>query len=97
MNEEQFNAKLRELIKEIASLPQDKQDALNRLAGETKQRHKAIKESVDNVTKSLSDLRICLKYIMFDLEATRRERDQLQMMLGNDDDDDTPRKAEGEM
>jgi len=99
MNEEVFNKKLRELIREIANLPEDKQKQLAPLVEETKERHEDIKESVSRITKSLGDLRICLKYLLFDLEATRRERDKLKGMLDNpppktedkdDNEDDDP-------
>jgi len=101
MDEEAFNKKLRELIREIANLPADKQKQLAPLVEETKARHKQIKEDVGKISRSLNDLRICLKYLLFDLEATRRERDRLKSLLENqppqEDDDDKPNKAEGEM
>ncbi len=85
MNDEEFNARLRELITEITNLPKNQQKQLGPLVAETKQRHKDIKENVNKLTKSLIDLRICIKYLLFDLEATRRERDQLKAAL-----DDNP-------
>ena len=99
MDEETFNRRIRELIREIANLPADKQKQLAPLVEETQARHKEIKENVDKVTKSLGDLRICLKYLLFDLEATRRERDRLKAAMDNQPpkDDDEPNKAEGEM
>lgn len=101
MNEETFDKKLRELIREIACLPADKQKKLAPMVEETQARHDEIKENVDKVTKSLGDLRICLKYLLFDLEATRRERDRLKGIVDNqppkDADDDEPNRAEGEM
>jgi len=101
MNEEAFNKRLRELIREIANLPADKQKQLAPLVEETKTRHKELKENVGKIANSLADLRICLKYLLLDLEATRRERDRLKSMLENqppkEDDDDQPNKAEGEI
>lgn len=88
MDKATFNNKLRELIQEITNLPVE----------ETKKRHKAIKDNIDQVAKSLIDLRICLKYLLFDLEATRRERDALKAILNKrNGEDDKPNKAEGEM
>lgn len=83
MNEEMFNDKLRELIREIANLPEDQQKQLAPLVEETKERHNDIQESVSKIAKSLGDLRICLKYTMFDLEATRRERDKWKKIVDN--------------
>ena len=101
MDEDTFNKRLRELISEIANLPADKQKQLAPLVEETKSRHDKIKENMDKVTKSLGDLRICLKYLLFDLEATRRERDRLKSIVDNqppkDADDNEPNKAKGDM
>ncbi len=95
MNDEEFNERLRELIHVIANLPPKDRQQLELLAAETQKRHKDIKENVDRVTKSLGDLRICLKYLMFDLEATRRERNSLKEMLENQSsDDDEPNRMD---
>ncbi|PHS02854.1 MAG: transcriptional regulator [Blastopirellula sp.] len=37
------------------------------------------------VQEALSQLRLDMKYLMFDLEATRRERDQYKSELGNEE------------
>lgn len=37
------------------------------------------------VQEALSQLRLDVKYLMFDLETTRKERDQLQSQLEEDD------------
>jgi len=37
------------------------------------------------VQEALSQLRLDIKYLMFDLEATRAERDALRQQLNNDD------------
>lgn len=73
MNEKKFNDELQELIRTVADLPIDQQKQIQ---------HKI---EVDKITKSLTDLRICIKYLIFDLEATRRERDQFKKMLDNDE------------
>lgn len=98
MNDKEFNTRLRELIAEIANLPKKQQKQLGSLIDETKQRHKDIKKNMDEVAESLEDLRICIKYLLFDLEATRRERDRLRKMLSNwSTDDDKPNGTDGEM
>lgn len=88
MTDDEFNEKLRELIHEIANLPPNRQKQLAPLIEETKARHKAIRKNADKVTRSLNDLRICLKYLLFDLEATRRERDELRKQLDQQSTDD---------
>ncbi len=99
MDENEFNRKLRELIDEIASLPIDKQRQLAPLVEETKQRHIDVKEDVNKINKSIADLRICIKYLLFDLEATKREKDRLKAILHKklSDNDNKPNKAEGKM
>jgi len=83
MDEKAFDQSLRELIWEAASLPADHKEKLTPLVEATKQLHKEIKDNEDKIADSLTNLRICIKYILFDLEATRRERDHLRAMLDN--------------
>jgi len=83
MNEEAFNKRLRELIREIANLPADKQKQLAPLVEKTGERHEELKKNVGKIANSLADLRIFLKYLLLDLEATRRERDRLKSILEN--------------
>ena len=42
---------------------------------------KRLEDSVNNLQESLDYLRICIKYQLFDLEATRRENKYLRKML----------------
>lgn len=102
MSEEELEARLRELIQKIANLPPDQKDKLESTIKETGERQKQIKEDISKVTDKLADtltsLRILLKYTMFDLEATRRERDKFKAMLENrPPDDDSPHKTNGEI
>jgi len=98
MDEETFEKKLQELIHEIARLPGNKQKELAPPIEKTKNRHDEIKKRTCKVTNSLLDLRICLKYILFDLEATRRERDRLKKVLDKKRrSDDEPNTAEGDL
>lgn len=87
-----LNEKIRALIREITNMPKDKQLKLKPLV-----KQKEAKETAEEIDKSLADLRICLKYILFDLEATKRERDKLKRMMLKDDEDDEPNRAEGSM
>lgn len=87
MKEEDVHSKIRDLIREIAKLPEDQRKALEPVGKAMEQKHIDMKNSVDKVNDSLTDLRICLKYILFDLEATRRERDDLRRILEDKSDD----------
>ncbi len=81
MNEETFQRKLAELIAEIATLPAGERDKLELLAAQTRQRHHQLKETVGQLQESIDYVRLSIKYMLFDLEATRRENQQLREML----------------
>lgn len=88
MTDDQFQRKLADIIGEIGSLPPSEQDKLKRLAQETTKRRRELKETVAGLQESIDFLRLSIKYILFDLEATRRENTQLRKML--DDQTDAP-------
>lgn len=81
MNEETFQRKLAELVAEIGTLPVTERQKLETLAEQTKQRHKQLKETVCSLQESIDFLRLSIKYLLFDLEATRRENAYLRKML----------------
>lgn len=81
MNEETFQRKLAELIAEIGTLPEGERDKLEMLAEQTRERHRQLKETVNSLQESIDFVRLSIKYILFDLEATRRENAQLRKML----------------
>ncbi len=84
MDEATFQKKLSELVAEIETLPQGERERLLQLAEETKQRHEDIKKSVRSLSESIDFLRVSIKYLLFDLEATRRENSYLRKMLEQD-------------
>ena len=81
MNEETFQRKLAELVAEIGTLPEGERNKLQLLAEQTKARHKQLKKTVDSLQESIDFLRLSIKYMLFDLEATRRENSYLKKML----------------
>jgi len=81
MNEQEFQAKLGELITQIEQLPAGPRAELTKLAEETKHRHDKIRQTVKDLQDSLDYLRLSVKYLVFDLEATRRENAYLRKML----------------
>ena len=77
----------RELIdfaKQIAALPPQYQPAMeiafNRVVESVRRRRRIL----GLVQEALSQLRLDVKYLMFDLDSTRRERDELRQRLGED-------------
>lgn len=81
MNEDQFKTKLAELMNEITSLPQSEQKKLSTLAHETQARQAQLRKTVNDLQESLDYLRLSIKYLVFDLEATRRENGYLRQMI----------------
>ena len=76
-----------QLIAAVAELPQEYrsnvQPILDRVVESTRRR----KRILSLVQEALGQLRLDMKYLMFDLEATRRERDSFQQQLEGHDDD----------
>ena len=72
---EQLPIDLNDLISAVANLPEEHrktlQQPLNRVVEYTKRRRRIL----NLIQEALSQLRMDMKYLMFDLEATRRERD----------------------
>jgi hypothetical protein len=81
MSEQEFQAKLAELMGEISTLPPAEREKLEKLASETRQRHERLTATVNGLQESLDYLRLSIKYLVFDLEATRRENNYLRKML----------------
>ena len=74
-------ADVRQLMSAVAGLPAPHREklepALMRVAASTKRRRRIL----SLVQDALSQLRLDMKYLMFDLEATRRERDTYREQL----------------
>jgi len=81
MDEKTFQEMLAELLGEISTLPTGEREALESLASQTQQRHQQLKKTVRDLQESLDYLRLSIKYLLFDLEATRRENQYLRKMI----------------
>lgn len=81
MNEQDFQQKLGDLINQINALPEAQRAPLTALANETKERHERMKKTVADLQESLDYLRLSIKYLVFDLEATRRENEYLRKLV----------------
>lgn len=81
MSEQEFQQKLGELIRQIDQLPPGEREKLEALAHETRARHDKMRQTVSQLQESLDYLRLSIKYLVFDLEATRRENQYLRKML----------------
>lgn len=81
MNEQEFQSKLSDLMSQINTLPEGERGPLEQLASETKNRHETMKKTIADLQESLDYLRLSIKYLVFDLEATRRENEYLRRLL----------------
>jgi predicted nucleic acid-binding Zn-ribbon protein len=88
MDEATFQNKLAELMGEISSLPKQEREKLTELAQQTQHRHEKLRKTVADLHESLDYLRLSIKYLVFDLEATRRENACLRKMLEQSQADD---------
>ena len=81
MDETSLEDKLNELVKEFGGLVDPSYGKLATLAEQAHDSRNRLEKSVDNLQESLDYLRICIKYQLFDLEATRRENKYLRKIL----------------
>jgi hypothetical protein len=81
MDESTFQQKLTELVNEIGAVPAGDRAKVEALAADSKQRHEKLKATVSSLQDSIDYLRLSIKYLLFDLEATRRENGYLRKML----------------
>jgi len=94
MNQSKIAAPTEELPKDVAdlaaavsSLPAEYRTRLETLMYRVVDSTKRRRRILNLVQEALSQLRLDMKYLVFDLEATRRERDALR----NPGDDEHPR------
>jgi len=83
MNEQDFQSKLSELLEQIGQMPSPEKEQLLALADDAKDRHSRMRKTVTELQESLDYLRLSIKYLVFDLEATRRENQYLRKLLEN--------------
>lgn len=88
MNEQDFDTRLSTLMTQIEHMPDADQGQLRKLAEETKQRRERMNATVEQLQESLDYLRLSVKYLVFDLEATRRENQYLRKLLRDSSGDE---------
>jgi len=80
-NKTEMPTELTDLVEVIRSLPDESRNqvesALERVVDSTRRRRRIL----TLVQDALSQLRLDMKYLMFDLEATRRERDDYRRQV----------------
>ena len=81
MHDQDFQSKLTDLMQQLDGLPSPAREQLRQLATDTRDRHARMKKTVGELQDSLDYLRLSIKYLVFDLEATRRENQYLRKLL----------------
>ena len=81
LNETEMPLELKELFDAIESLPDEHKQRLKPLAEKILDASKRRRKILTLVQDALSQLRLDMKYLVFDLEATRRERDDYQRKI----------------
>lgn len=82
MTKEQFEIMMSQVMAKLDDGPGSHTDVLKQMA-ERYTTCRELQELVTTMDESLLFIRTILKYMVFDLEATRRERDELRTILGD--------------
>ena len=80
-HDDELPNELIELARQIAALPPQYQPALERPYSQVVESVKRRRRILGVVQEALAGLRLDIKYLMFDLDMTRKERDEL---IGDD-------------
>ena len=81
MNERMIEERVCRLIDQLQLLPKKHRDQLEKLCQNDGAQQSKIEESVSKLQNSLDYLRLSVKYMVFDLEATRRENIYLRKLV----------------
>ena len=82
MDEQTFQRKMAELLERIRELPGGSVSARKLARGDSSTSNGAsLNQSIEELQESLDYLRLSVKYLVFDLEATRRENTYLRRLV----------------
>jgi len=78
---EELTSDILELASALASLPAEHRQRIEPLFSRVLESTKRRRRILGLVQDALTQLRLDMKYLMFDLEATRRERDEFRRKI----------------
>ena len=81
MDDNVLENELYQLVKDIGGVPGSQRDKLLTLTKQTASYHKQLKKNVNSLHELLGYLKVVVKYLVFDLEATRRENTHLRGLI----------------
>jgi hypothetical protein len=79
--DQEIPAEIAELVVAVHRLPHEFRNQIQPVLGRVVESTKRRRRILNVVQDALSQLRLDMKYLMFDLEATRRERDDYRRQL----------------
>lgn len=83
---EELPRDMQELLLAVDALPAEHRTVLQPIAQRVAESTKRRRRILNLVQEALSQLRLDMKYLVFDLEATRRERDSFKKSLEGEDE-----------
>ncbi|MCH2146737.1 MAG: hypothetical protein MK073_02830 [Phycisphaerales bacterium] len=95
MNERNIEERMCRLIEQLHALPQEHRKPIEKACEHNFSQQSKIEDSVAKLQDSLDYLRLSVKYMIFDLEATRRENVYLRKLVEQIRRDST-RRQDGE-
>ncbi len=81
MNDSSMDAQLAKVLDNVEGLTAEDRDRIERFANDTRNRHEKMRSTLSELQDSLDHLRLSVKYLVFDLEATRRENQYLRRLI----------------
>lgn len=81
MTQSNFEDKLTEILGKVGDLPTPQRDKILFLARRSNETYKVLQDKITSLQNSLDYLRVGVKYMIFDLEATRRENTELRKQI----------------
>lgn len=81
MDDELFQKRLLDLIDEIKRFPETKRESLKMLTGELGKKYEDLRISLSILQDTLDSLKLNVRYLFFDLEATKKENAALRKKL----------------
>ena len=81
MNERNIEERMSLLIEKLQALPIEHRKSLEELCDHDGEQRSSVEESVAKLQNSFDYLRLSVKYMVFDLEATRRENVYLRKLV----------------
>lgn len=81
MDDRNFDAQLADVLEKLGSMSPADRERIERFAHATRSRHEHMRKTLGELQDSLDHLRLSVKYLVFDLEATRRENQYLRRLI----------------